>query len=266
MKKVGVFLILVATVIGLTACSFNKIEETKKEEISSDGISQLNIDAGSGELVVKGDKDAKTIKVIASIKRSENVDKDAFIVNLQSKGDTANLEVKLKPVWFSISYRSMDVYVIVPEDLNVNVTDGSGFAEVGNISGDVVIDDGSGDLKLENLIGEVKITDGSGDMSITDLNNLKSIDDGSGSINIKNSGGMLKVIDGSGDLEVSQYKGDITIDDGSGDMDISEVNGSVEVKDGSGDITINGVEQNVNIIDDGSGDLHINQVKGSVTQ
>ncbi len=223
-------------------------------------ISTLNIDCGAGYLKVNGEPGAKEIRVKAIF---ESLDippaelKDFITQNvelkLEKRGNRAYLisvvnrsRSILDNLFGSGANLKINLEVTVPESLNLEVDDGSGWIEIRAVSGDVEVDDGSGSIVLENIGGTVKIDDGSGEIVVTDV------------------GGDVRIDDGSGDLKVQRVKGDVFLDDGSGDLKINQVEGSVEITDGSGDIEVDLVGKNVIIRESGSGQVEITRVRGEV--
>lgn len=204
--------------------------------LSAKGISKLDVDCGSGILIIRGDN-TDEIRVEARIKvrnadddRAEEIIDNDLELDLDKRGSTARLISKYER-GFSI-FRSVQVSV----DLRVTVHE-----EI-----DLIIDDGSGSMEIEDINGEVRI------------------DDGSGSMEIQNISGDIQIDDGSGDIDLYRITGDVDIDDNSGSMDIRDIDGNVVVSDGSGSIRISGVEKNVTIRNDGSGGVSIRGVKGKV--
>jgi len=214
----------------------NDYVKEKTLKLSARDISKLDVDCGSGVLIIRGDN-TDEIKVEARIKirnadddRAERIIKNDLELNLDKRGSTARLISKYRRSgsFFRKVQVSIDLRVTVPEDI------------------DLIIDDGSGSMEIERIKGEVRI------------------DDGSGSMEIQNISGDLQIEDGSGDIDIYRIKGDVDIDDNSGSMDVRDIDGSIVVSDGSGSIRISDVEKNVTIRDDGSGGVSIRGVKGKV--
>jgi len=106
------------------------------------------------------------------------------------------------------------------------------------------VEDGSGDMTIEN-VGPAEVTDGSGDMTI------------------RNVGGNLSVHDGSGDMKLENITGDVRITDGSGEIEVLGA-GSVDIgNDGSGSVDIRNVKRDVHIGNKGSGSVDVSDVGGN---
>ncbi|TQK62763.1 putative adhesin [Brevibacillus sp. AG162] len=241
---------LIAVGIGLAGCTISdnviKIEEEKRQlELPAESIEALNIVTDSGDLIVKGDEKATAIHVEADIK-SKNVKPEEIIITLEKDGDTATLRSETNTD-IGFNYVDMTITVIVPPQLPIALTDGSGDIDMTDLIGKLTIEDDSGDIRLTNTGGEVEIRDQSGDIRIKDASALKLIEDDSGDIAMENTGGNVEIHDQSGDMDIRKHKGDMTI------------------SDQSGDIVIDTVEGNVLIENDGNGERSVQNIKGSYT-
>ncbi|NRR19527.1 DUF4097 family beta strand repeat-containing protein [Brevibacillus sp. MS2.2] len=241
---------LIAVGISLAGCTISdnviKIEEEKRQlELPAESIEALNIATDSGDLIVKGDEKATAIHVEADIK-TKNVKPEEIIITLEKDGNTATLRSEVNTD-IGLNYVDMTLTVIVPAQMPIALTDGSGDIDMTNLTGKLTIEDDSGDIQLTNTNGEVEIRDQSGDIKIKDASALKLIEDDSGDIVMENTGGNVAIHDQSGDMYIRKHKGDITI------------------SDQSGNIVIDTVEGNVLIENDGSGDRFVQNVTGSYT-
>ena len=243
--------------ISLVAADF---EETRKFSLDAKDISKLFIDCGAGYLKITGMGDSEKIFVTAKIEM-DNIDLDDaerilekyLELYLEERGSRAELVSSFEKShnFFSSIFSShgnvrVNLTVEVPEKMNVEIDDGSGFIEVNNIYGKLFIDDGSDYIDIKDNRGNIEIDDGSGD------------------INIRNTKGNIEIDDGSGDIEIENIVGNINLDDGSGSIKVMEIDGTVRVDDGSGSISIRNVEEDVIIEDDGSGGLSIRDIAGTV--
>jgi DUF4097 and DUF4098 domain-containing protein YvlB len=222
----------------ITSCVLGSSDYKKEKTLtlSARGISKLDVNCGSGVLIIRG-TNTDEIKVEVTIKirnvnddRAKEIIEDDLELDLDKRGSTARLISKYRrgiSIFRNVQV-TVDLRVTVPEEI------------------DLIIDDGSGSMEIEDIKGEVRI------------------DDGSGSMDIQNITGDLEIEDGSGDIDIDHIKGDVDIDDSSGSMDVRDIDGSVVVSDGSGSIRITDVENDVTIRDDGSGGVSIRRVKGKV--
>ena len=265
--KLTQILLFIASVSFLSGCiviaktSHAKYHSQQTLKITADKLNALDVEAGAGALIIEGDEAATEISVVADI-YTKNGDIDNVELSLIKAGKSANLVAKIDSngFWHGESPR-IDIKVIMPSHLMLNVDDGSGAININNIDAKVAVKDGSGELSIKNVKNDLKINDGSGGIYISGvIGNVKVID-GSGEISLNDLDGNLDIDDGSGSIFVNGVSGDVMIKDGSGELIVRSVNGFVTIDDGSGDIDI---EQagGLKIINSGSGDMRVNKVKG----
>ncbi|MBN2364834.1 MAG: hypothetical protein EH225_01620 [Calditrichaeota bacterium] len=237
--RVSVFLLTFFLIAATMAADFQKKEQLNLE---AEGIKTLKVDCAAGFLKISGIKESNVIAVQADIilnniesDRAEEFLEKYLRLELIRDGNTARLvsQFDFKKSFFGSLFGEnpggvVDLTVQVPEGMDVEVDDGSGFIVIKDLTSDVEIDDGSGEITLKNISGNIRIDDGSGEISIENIS------------------------------------GDVSIDDGSGEISIRNITGNVRIDDGSGSINIDGVEKDVRIIDSGSGGENIRNVKGRV--
>jgi hypothetical protein len=218
---------------GSLACS---AQEIRNLSLPAQGVDKLEINCGAGFLKVQGADGVSTIEVKAEIYARGIAEEDmkGFIedhvrLSLDKRDGRAVLVSRVEDHSFFRSHEArIDLTVTVPKKMDLNVDDGSGSIEVGNLAGDVYIEDGSGGLRVESVEGD------------------------------------LEIDDGSGEIEVRGVTGSVVIDDGSGSITVTDVGGSVTIDDGSGSIDVDGVGKDLILKETGSGSLHFRNVKGQV--
>lgn len=214
--------------------------------LNADGIDRIIIDAGAGALKVRGDDSIDEITVDATILTTEQ---RHYRLSLKRNGKDAKL-VAIPNTKNWGSWRKsprIDLNVVLPSRLAVD------------------IEDSSGDLSVKNIDNRLRVDDSSGNIIIDTVGGATLIDDGSGSIKINNVEGDIIIDDGSGNIDITATVGDIFIDDGSGSVDVLDTAGVVTIDDGSGDIYVSNAT-GLTIIDDGSGKMKIKNVSGQVIQ
>jgi hypothetical protein len=108
----------------------------------------------------------------------------------------------------------------------------------------------------------LEVEDGSGELEIRNVGALE-LRDGSGEATVEHVGGKLRVRDGSGELTITDVKGDVEVTDGSGTLEIRDVQGGVDVDTkGSGEVRVTNVTKSVHIGSKGSGTLDVAHVGG----
>lgn len=268
-SMIFIVLFLLAAVLGFS------YEKEKDLRLDAEGITEFELDCGAGYLKIKGEPGLKQVEVKAAIviKGIDEEEIDDFIadkitLSLKKWGDKAVLTSKVESFSAISLFKSRTVQinldVRVPQNLALDIDDGSGAIEIAHISNDIQIDDGSGSIDIEDVDGKISIEDGSGSIDMVQVTGNVRIEDGSGSITLEKIKGNLKIDDSSGEIKVEDVSGDVNIDDSSGDMRIYKIGGSVVVDDGSGGIYIDGVEKDVIIKRSGSGSVDIHNVKGKV--
>ncbi len=232
MKKAQQILLTVLLLITQFAFARNEISFEKELNIDTSNSSNIFIDIGAGSLKLRG-ADVDKISVIAkiyskeysSLEKLKTVFNDKMELSLAHKNSTVLLKSLNKKSLFSFSNPniSVDLDVLIPNSLKVEIDDGSGSMTIADINNSLEIDDGSGSIAIKNIVGNVLIDDGSGNSNLTNIDGNITIDDGSGTINI------------------DYVTGDVTVDDGSGSIIINNLQGKFNLEDsGSGSIQVNG--------------------------
>ena len=231
---------------------------TEDRELSADatGVERLEIDVGAGFLDIRGDDEATTISVSGTLwveSSPRDPDRAARILErfvdfrLETHGDTARLVSLTEDPGLGWSLPHIDLQVVVPTRLELDIEDQSGWLRVEHIAANVTIRDGSGSITLDDVDGHV------------------AIDDDSGPIGVSRLGGRLGIDDGSGSINADEIAGDVAIEDGSGSIAVRDVEGNVTIRDGSGSILVVGVRQNLHVLESGSGSVSFIDVDGEIT-
>jgi len=231
MKIMGYGILIVIT-LAFNVWAIGELSFDKELSVERGETNNLSIDVGSGSLTVLGD-DVDEVNVIARVYSakygglnelhqafSEKVD-----FSLENDGSVIRLKACDKKGVFGKkdSKISIDVEVVVPRNMNLDIEDGSGSMHVTKLSGSLTIDDGSGF------------------MYIADIGNNLTIDDGSGNLEIDGINGDIHIDDGSGKMIISNIQGDLYIDDGSGSVEVNQLAGNFKLIDaGSGSVFVNG--------------------------
>lgn len=221
-----------------------------EKELSLDvqQLSNLNIDSGDGSLTIIGKEGITQIVVQADIYTTYGRIDD-YDFTLSASKNSATLVAKMNNtsgLWIGNSPH-MDIKVVVPKQLLLDINDGSGDILVSDINAAVTINDGSGDLSMNNILGNLTIIDGSGELSLNKITGDINIEDGSGDISVMDVMGNAIITDGSGDLMVHNISGVVSIDDGSGDIDIEHAGGLKILSAGSGGLRVKNISGDFDI-------------------
>ena len=229
-------LILMMFTASLVHAAGIEYEEVRNLNLSAEGISTLEIEAGAGSLEVIGVSGTDDIVVTAIIQVPEDDDDKArkviesgIVLSLEKSGNNAVLKSYFEGGFMNFGDSPhIQLEVRVPERLALNIDDGSGSIVVVGVSGNIELEDGSGSILLTNVGGDVEIDDGSGSINVEGVNGDLIIGDGSGSIKVRDVTGSVTVDDGSGSINVTDVEEDLIIeDDGSGSLNFSNIGGRV---------------------------------------
>lgn len=267
-------LMFISTVSAMTSVQAQECDYERNYDIELDAaqIRALDIDAGAGPIEILG-QESGSIHLTARACASSERALDGVTLQYERRGDQWEVisKTEVKDGWFfgwgGDNYAYLEMTVIAPNGIALDVDDGSGALMISDWEGDVEIDDGSGSIELINIMGHVDIDDGSGSIQLTGGEGDMDIEDGSGDIDISSWAGSILVDDGSGDITVSEITGSVTVDDdGSGAINIADIDGDVWIEeDGSGDIHVYRITGNLNLGSTGSGELHFNDIEGDVS-
>lgn len=259
MKTIKTLLMVTSVLSAVSLFAYAKQLQKETLTLDAESIESLSVEAGAGELIIRGDKSTTEISVVATVVGDE-VDPGDYILSLEASGTIAKLVAKV--LKNSYNYKNaayIDVEVLMPEKIALKVEDGSGDAIVRDIANDVDVRDGSGDLEIHTIAGELTVDDGSGSILITTISGDTEVEDGSGALEILTISGDLSIDDGSGNLNVETVTGNVEIEDGSGRIRVENVTGTVTIDDGSGDIRVSHVAD-FKLLDDGSGSIKMDNV------
>lgn len=231
-----IHLILLVFVAPLAEAEWFTYEETQSLSLDAVTITTLQIESRHGFVVITGDDAADQITVTATVKvprkgesAAREIISEALTLSLVSNDGLAKLDGFFPDsVWRFGKGPSVSLTITVPQNMALNVNDGTGYIVINDVHGDIAINDGDGSIELNNV------------------------------------GGLVNIADRSGWIDADKIGGDIKIKDGSGAIAVSNVTGSVSIDDGSGRINVSDVSEDLVIIDDDSGRLHFTDIGGSV--
>ena len=227
-------------------CSYSKGFDFTVETAA---LESLSLDVGAGKLTINGNANSHEVRVVAKACASSSRRLEQTDLKYRVRG--SDLEVRtefdrergiLGWLNFGNSYAYVDIEVTMPNNLYLDVHDGSGGIEITDVSA-LSLDDGSGSIFIENVSGNVSVEDGSGPITISGVNGKVSVSDGSGPINIRDSNEVVIINDGSGEINIEHIRTNVNIyDDGSGSIRIHDVAGNVALGDtGSGSVDVSEV-------------------------
>lgn len=219
------------------------------------GATHIVVVGKAGSLKVTGQRGLTQLRATGTACTSErNLLNDIQLV-ARRDGNTVRLEAQIPEhdgSWFDwSSYQaSLDFEVAVPDNIAIDIMDGSGEATIENVA-TARIADGSGSLHVRDVNGNLEITDGSGEITVENVTGDVRITDGSGSISIDKAGSVNIANDGSGSVDIMHVAHDVNIGTkGSGGVEVEDVGGNFIVgHKGSGHIDYASVRGQVQIPD-----------------
>ena len=229
-----------------------KFQSPRNEALNLAGVHTLVIELGQHNLHLSGGvANSAQVRGRACASSSDRLDtlrlvqrREGDRLILSADNDTEGWSINLFG-WSSYAY--LDLQVDVPRTLAIEVSVGSGDADVTGIDsleGRV----GSGDLHARNISGRFDASVGSGDIVAEDIGEIHVSSVGSGDFNARNV---------HRDVEIGSI--------GSGDAGLSTVAGNVVVDSiGSGDLSVNDVAHDLRVHSVGSGDVNHHRVAGHV--
>lgn len=208
-----------------------KARRSLSESIDVSGASSAKIVASAGDLRVSGAAGQTRLEASAEACAVDEAALDEMELLVERRGDQLYVETVMAQSKQWKGNRRMDLVVVLPESLAVEVVDRSGDLRVEDVAA-AKIDDSSGDLVVDGVSGDVEIEDSSGDVRVDEVAGDVRVDDRSGNVRITDVGGSVTVRDRSGDVIVRDVEGDLTVpEDGSGSVDHRDVRGRVTLDD-----------------------------------
>ena len=265
---------LVPAFIGLcssqaAAAEFCRFSADRSASVDAVGATRLIIDAGAGDLLVRGGNNLRSVEATARVCAFKEAALAQTQIVARREGTILYVTTVLPEASGIVSWleTSLDVAVTLPASLSVELKDGSGDLSISRVRS-AKIEDGDGNIKVGQIAGDVVVSDGAGDMDIDQIVGKVTIErDDAGDIHIEDVRRDVNVLlDTSGTLQVERVGGSVHIgQDSSGDIVIREIKGNALVdSDSSGDIRAVLVGGNFVVEADSTGKISHDRVEGSV--
>lgn len=224
-----------------------KFSAERKGGIDTTGAERVEVRARAGDLTVRP-ASGTALGAAGRACASRQGLLDQTQLHVKREGDVVLVHVQTPENMSGIGifYAYLDLHVVVPEGLQVEITDSSGDMSLEGVRV-VRITDSSGDITARQLPDDIEINDSSGDVRVEDAAGAVRVEDSSGDIVIRGAGSVHVPRDSSGDMSIERVAGDVRID-----------------QDSSGDVFVSGVGGNLEFIADGSGVVRVTDVKGTV--
>lgn len=213
------------------------------------GVTSIRIENGSGHLVVTGKPGGSEVSASAIIKGSSQSTVNSVKLTAERSGDVLIVRADGPDRgWLSWwSGWSADLTVEVPDNLKLDVSNGSGGARIENV-GPVVVRSGSGGVRVDGVSGNADLRSGSGGAALSNVH------------------GDVVLSTGSGGIRLDQVTGSVDVRSaGSGGVTATQIGGSLHVGSiGSGGLTADNIGGDLTIDRKGSGSVRYTNVKGRV--
>lgn len=228
----------------------------RNANVDARGAKSIEVRAGAGSLRIEGRPGISQVQVRGTARAGSRSRLEDVKLIAERRGDVIYIKSDIPDengIGFWNAVRGN--WVNMQLDLVIEVPD--------NVALDV--EDGSGEAKFVN-VGPMNLTDGSGELAIVGVKGDLTVEDGSGSMTIENVEGRVRVSDGSGEIRAKNIVGDFIVDeDGSGSIDVAGVGGNMRVEeDGSGGIDVGRVAGDFIVDHKGSGSISSSDVRGKI--
>ena len=232
-------------------------ELVNTENISMNGIKEINIDANSCDVIfMQSDRDEMIIKEYVS----EGNKKKPFLTTTVSGDTVVNLKASKNKSSFSIfgsNRRFFEVYL--PESYQgavvLETSSGDISSEIDLSLSEFQVNTSSGYLSLEKVAAAgISINTSSGDLYAEGLYGKVKFETQSGYVKVEEVEGNAQYSSSSGDLAIDRHIGDLTFNTSSGYSYMKEIEGDAEFNSSSGDISVDML----------TGDLKVNTSSGYV--
>ncbi len=209
--------------------------EPRTATLQAAGAKLLVVEARSGNLRIESHSSNSEVRITGTAGASRKSDLKDIKLMTTRNGDELRIVVDIPDHYgWGDNYRGLDLVILVPKTLALDVDDGSGGIQIHDV-GSIEVHDGSGELHIRGVQGNVRIRDGSGEIQVTNV-----------------SGDLIVDEDGSGEIVARDIRGNFHVEsDGSGSIRATDIGGSFIVdRAGSGGIEHDGVKGTVSVPED----------------
>ena len=210
MKWMAVFFLVLCAPAQAWECKYDKRIE---QALNVSGSDLLKVAAAAGDLEITGESGRSEVEIRGRVCVSEEEWLDEATIEI-STGEVASIAVVLPDsngwsLWGN-RYAYIDLELLVPNGLDLDVKDSSGDIEIENVAA-VRLKDSSGDIEINDVAGTVEIKDSSGDIRVQDV-----------------AGDFTVHSDSSGQIRGSDIEGNVLVEnDSSGDIRFTNVGRNV---------------------------------------
>lgn len=264
MRTVTLALFLIAAAVPQLMA--DRAEGSFERTLSVSGPVQLNVDTGSGNIIVRRGS-AGSMRIQAKISANRRMGGAAELVReveqnppVRQSGNVITIGSAVRK-WdnVGISYE-----ISTPADSNVRAASGSGNVECHEVHGPVEATSGSGHVRVEGIGAEVRARTGSGNVVVARTEGAASGGSGSGNVELTAVSGAADAHTGSGNIAISRATGAVRARTGSGTIRVVGAASELDLESGSGEIDVDGAPKSSRwAMRTGSGSLRVSLPQGT---
>lgn len=210
------------------------VKDTVKKsfKVRSGGTLFIDIDHGNVEVALTRD-DAVRVEVERSVDTNERDEArqilDRHDLAIEQHGNNVSIESRFdkdEGLWSRIKGHTqlkVRVYVLIPEDYNVDFSSGAGNVDIADVRGEVQGRTGAGNISLGFIDGPVEVSSGSGNIHLEGTSGLVEANTGAGNIEVRNVRGEVQINTGAGNITAyitEQPREDSRLTSGAGNVTV----------------------------------------------
>ncbi len=268
--NISLFLIFVFVFVFPPIASADEYTFTLHKEFPATANPSLKVRNTSGEIKIESHPENKIIIDASKVVEADNSEEakrraDGIEVVIENYDSKVEIETKYAPLksksfWEKVlgfegkSSGYVDYHILVPEKIELNISNISGDVIISDISGGIEVNVTSGDLWIKRVKGHLDLETTSGDVEVSAIE---------GDVVASGTSSNLEMFDVKGDANLSSTSGDISAEDMVGSIQISNTSGDVSLKEIQGNIEATTVSGEM-MIDQKEGGLHLESSSGDV--
>ncbi|BCJ87018.1 DUF4097 family beta strand repeat-containing protein [Effusibacillus dendaii] len=209
--------------------------------------------------------DSQTIQLKTKVRvqnlQSDQANQEAqSLTPLISQGET--LRVEIDPAWSASSkITGVDLELLVPDNIDVQLLTDTGNVTVLNHVGNVVVSSQSGKVDLQDIKGTATVDDGNGQIKAASILGDVEIKTKAGSLDVHDIKGNVQLDNAFGQIKAGKIDGDLNITSRNGIIDLDTVAGNVEAQIENGPIHAANLQKAVTL-NSSSGGITLESIVG----
>lgn len=227
-----------------------------------EGPARLRIESGDANIHVSS-KEGGSIEATVTTENWKIGPGGIQIFDRQN-GNDVEIEVRFPRQWVQINFhrRRVDIDLIVPQHINLDLHAGDGNVDVRGVKGDSTIRSGDGHIVIQDVQGSLKADTGDGGVRLARTEGDFSLHSGDGKIDVEEFDGSLRVETGDGPVRVSGRFDLLDVKTGDGKVEATAQAGSKVASDwtlktGDGGLTMRVPDELAADVELHTGDGHI---------